>query len=86
MAEDKFEPQAEGEPGSLQAVLYFTCSECGKRTRFTAQDEKSDHTLACGCGRTILLEGDGLRGGQRKLEEANAAFKDMMKSFERLGK
>jgi phage/plasmid primase-like uncharacterized protein len=68
----------EGEPGKLKAVLLLHCPECGQTTRFTAKDEDANGEVHCPCGEsTVALEGDGLRGGQRKLDEANRAFKGL---------
>jgi hypothetical protein len=77
--DDTFVLDAEDVDGRLTAVLYYRCPECGTSTRFTAQDEKLDGTLVCPgpeCDSLIRLEGDGLKGGQRKLDEAEDALSD----------
>jgi hypothetical protein len=63
------------------AVLYYDCPECGIKTRFTAQDERSDGSLVCpgpGCGSVIHLDGDGLKGSQRKLDDGEKALADIL--------
>jgi len=70
--EGNFVVDAEDVAGRLTAVMYYECPECGTRARFTAEDERADGTLACpglDCGSIIRLEGDGLKGGQRKLDD-----------------
>jgi phage/plasmid primase-like uncharacterized protein len=75
----------EGEPGALLAVLVLHCPECGQTTKFTAKDEDANGEVHCPCGEsTVKLEGDGLRGGQRKLDEVNRGLRDLtdvLKSF-----
>jgi phage/plasmid primase-like uncharacterized protein len=85
--EGVFEFKTVGEAGSLKAVLILHCPECGKTTRFTAKDEDANGEVRCPCGETtIVLEGDGLRGGQRKLDEANRAVKDLEDTFKNFGR
>lgn len=77
----------EGEAGNLLAVLVFHCPECGQTSKFTAKDEDDKGEVHCPCGEsTIALEDDGLRGGQRKLDEINRGVKDLGDTFKRFGR
>lgn len=72
----------EGEEGSRKHVVELHCSECGRISRFTAQDEDANGEVHCPCGKShVTVEGDGLRGAQRKLDETNRIFKDFDKAL-----
>lgn len=65
--------RAEGEPGSLVAVVGLTCPDCGRRVEFRARDETPGGHLPCPhCGqRRIKTAGLGLAGTQRWLDDQN---------------
>lgn len=65
-------------------VCYYTCPECGVKTRFTARDERADGSLACpgpGCNSTITMTGERLSDGQRKLDDMEKAISDQHEKF-----